>query len=40
MVYTDINGLTLPMPRLYRPRRKDTKNVENHVNPVMLVFIA
>ena len=31
--------LTLPMLRLFRPHR-DTKIFENHLNPVMLVFIG
>ena len=32
--------LTLPMLQILRPKHKDTKLFENHLNPVMMVFIG
>ena len=37
-----MNGLNLTLPklRLLGPKHKDAKTFENHLNPVMLVFIG
>ena len=34
-----IDGKVLSMLRLFHPKHKDATIVENHLNPVMLVFI-
>ena len=39
MIHLMVNGLTLPILKGFCPKHTNAKIYENHLNPVMLVFI-